>query len=126
MIRKNEKMAKMRHAIINALKQELSTQHYEQSTTAHMVRKLLMAVVAFGTIIPNRPSIITLFGCFQCLDFQIKDLLYLILDQHAKALVKQKQNSANTLYSVGNMMKRGVCGCPKCGQNHALHRVKQV
>jgi hypothetical protein len=31
-----------------------------------VVRKLLTAVVAFGTTIPNCPSIITLFGCFQC------------------------------------------------------------
>jgi hypothetical protein len=29
-----------------------------------MVKKLLTAVVAFRTTIPNRPSIITLFGCF--------------------------------------------------------------
>jgi hypothetical protein len=48
----------------NALKHQLSTQYYEPSTTAHMVRKILTAVVAFGTTIPNRPSIITLFGCF--------------------------------------------------------------
>jgi hypothetical protein len=48
----------------NALKHQLSTQRCEPSTTAHMVRKLLTAVVAFGTTIPNRPSIITLFGCF--------------------------------------------------------------
>jgi hypothetical protein len=68
-------MAKAHHAIINALKHELSTQRYELSTTAHVVRKLLTAVVAFGPTIPNRPSIITLFGCFRCLDFRIKDLL---------------------------------------------------
>jgi hypothetical protein len=62
-----------------ALKHQLSTQHYELSTTAHVVRKLLTVVVAFRTTIPNRPSIITLFGCFRCLDFWIKDLLlYLI------------------------------------------------
>jgi hypothetical protein len=58
-----------------ALKHQLSTQRYEPSTTAHMVRKLLTAVVAFGTTILNHPSIITLFGCFLCLDFRIKDLL---------------------------------------------------
>jgi hypothetical protein len=59
----------------NALKNQLSTQCYEPSTTAHVVRKLLTVVVAFGTTIPNLPSIITLFGCSRCLDFQIKDLL---------------------------------------------------
>jgi hypothetical protein len=61
---KKEKMAKMHHAIINALKHQRSAQHYEPSTTAHVVRKLLTAVVAFGTTIPNRPSTSTLFGCF--------------------------------------------------------------
>jgi hypothetical protein len=45
-----------------------------------MVRKLLTVVVAFRTTIPNRPSIITLFGCFRCLDFRIKDLLLYLLD----------------------------------------------
>jgi hypothetical protein len=55
-------------------------QRYEPSTTAHVIRKLLTAVVAFGTTIPNHPSIITLLGHFRCLDFQIKDLL-LYLDQ---------------------------------------------
>jgi hypothetical protein len=59
----------------NALKRQLSTQHYELSTTTHMVRKLLTAVVAFGSTIPNHPSIITLFGCFRCLDFWINDHL---------------------------------------------------
>jgi hypothetical protein len=63
----------------DALKHQLSTQCYEPSNTAHMVRKLLTAVVAFGTTIPNRSSIIMLFGCFWCLDFQIKDLLLYIL-----------------------------------------------
>jgi hypothetical protein len=58
----------------NSLKHQLSTQRYEPSTTAHVVRKLPTAVVAFGTTIPNRPSIITLFGRFRCLDFRIKDL----------------------------------------------------
>jgi hypothetical protein len=48
----------------DALKHQLSTQHYEPSTTTHVVRELLMAVVAFRTTIPNRPSIIVLFGCF--------------------------------------------------------------
>jgi hypothetical protein len=46
----------------NALKHQLSMQRYEPSATAHMVRKLLTAVVAFGTTIPNFPSVITLFG----------------------------------------------------------------
>jgi hypothetical protein len=64
MIRKKEEMAKMHHAIINALKRQLSTQCYEPSTTADMVKKLLTVVVAFGTTFPNRPSIIPLFGCF--------------------------------------------------------------
>jgi hypothetical protein len=54
---------------INILKHQLSTQRYEPSTIAHVVRKLQMVVVAFGTTIPNRPAIITLFGCFWCLDF---------------------------------------------------------
>jgi hypothetical protein len=55
-------------------------QCYEPSITAQVVRKLLTAIVVFGTIIPNRPLIITLFGCFQCSDFQIKDnLLYMNL-----------------------------------------------
>jgi hypothetical protein len=54
MIRKKE-TAKAHHAIINDLKHELSTQRYEPSTTAHVVRKLLTAVVDFGTTIPNRP-----------------------------------------------------------------------
>jgi hypothetical protein len=45
----------------NASKHQLSTQRYEPSMTAHVVRKLQMAVVAFGTTIPNHPSIITLF-----------------------------------------------------------------
>jgi hypothetical protein len=59
----------------NALKYQLSMQRCEPSTTAHMVRKLLMVVVvAFGTTVPNRPSVITLFGCFRCLDIWIKDL----------------------------------------------------
>jgi hypothetical protein len=62
MIRKKKEMAKMHHAIKNALKHQLSTQRYEPSTTAHVVRKLLMAVVAFGTTKPNRPS------TFHCLD----------------------------------------------------------
>jgi hypothetical protein len=57
-------MAKTHHAITNALKHQLSTQRYEPSTAAQVVRKLLTAVVAFGTTISNRPSIITLFGCF--------------------------------------------------------------
>jgi hypothetical protein len=55
-------------------------QHYEPSATTHVVRKLLMLVVAFGTIIPNRPSVIMLFGCFQSLDFRIRDLLYINTD----------------------------------------------
>jgi hypothetical protein len=38
-----------------------------------------MAVAAFGTTIPNHPSLIMLFGCFQCLDFRINDLLYYII-----------------------------------------------
>jgi hypothetical protein len=67
-------MAKTHHAIKNALKHQLSRQRYEPSTTAHVVRKLLNAVVAFGTTIPNRPSIVTLFGCFWCLYFRVKDL----------------------------------------------------
>jgi hypothetical protein len=50
-------------------------QHYEPSTTAHVVRQLTMVVVAFRTTIPNCPSIIMLFGCFRCLDFRTKDLL---------------------------------------------------
>jgi hypothetical protein len=53
MIIKKKKMAKKHHAIINALKHQLSMQHYEQPTTTHVVRKLLTAVVAFGTTIPN-------------------------------------------------------------------------
>jgi hypothetical protein len=69
-------MAKTHHAIINALKHKLWTQRYEQSTTAHVVRKLPTAVVAFWTTIPNRPSKKTLFGCFRCLDFRINDLLF--------------------------------------------------
>jgi hypothetical protein len=68
-------MAKTHHAIINALKHQLSTQRYELSATAHVVRKLPTVVVAFGTAIPNRPSIITLFGCYRCLDFRIKAAL---------------------------------------------------
>jgi hypothetical protein len=48
----------------NALKHQFSTQRYEPSTTAHEVRKLQMAVVAFGTTILNRPSLVTLFGSF--------------------------------------------------------------
>jgi hypothetical protein len=60
---------------LNTLKHQLSMQCYEPSTTTHVVRKLLMAVVAFGSAIRNRLSIITLFGCFQCLDFRIKDLV---------------------------------------------------
>jgi hypothetical protein len=68
-------MAKTHHAITNALKHQLTTQHYEPSTTAHVVRKLLTVVVGFGTTIPNYPSIKALFGCFQCLDFRTKDLL---------------------------------------------------
>jgi hypothetical protein len=55
-------MAKTHHAIINASKHQLSTQRYGLSTTAQVVRKSLTVVVAFGTTIPNRPSIITLFG----------------------------------------------------------------
>jgi hypothetical protein len=55
MIRKNKKIAKTHHAIINASKHQLSTQRYEPSTTAHVVRKLQTAVVAFGTTVPNRP-----------------------------------------------------------------------
>jgi hypothetical protein len=54
---------------------QLSTQRYEPSTITHLERKSLTAVVAFGTAIANRPSIITLFGCFRCLDFRTKDLL---------------------------------------------------
>jgi hypothetical protein len=50
-------------------------QRNEPSTTAHVVIKLLTAAVAFGTTIPNHPSIIMLFGCFRCLDFWINDLL---------------------------------------------------
>jgi hypothetical protein len=61
----------------NALKCQLSMQCYEPYTTSHVVRKLLMPVVVFGTTIPNRPSIITLFGCFWYLDFQINDLYYI-------------------------------------------------
>jgi hypothetical protein len=38
------------------------------STTAHVIRKLLTAVVAFGTAVPNRPSIIMLFGYFRLKD----------------------------------------------------------
>jgi hypothetical protein len=71
-------MAKTHHVIINALIHQLSTQHYDPSSPTHAVRKLLTAVIAFGTTIPDRPSIITLFGCFRCLDFQIKDLLLYI------------------------------------------------
>jgi hypothetical protein len=74
MIRKKKKMVKT-HAIINTSKHQLSMQRYEPSTTAHVVRKLLTAVVTFRITIPNRPSVITLFGCFRCLDFRIKDLL---------------------------------------------------
>jgi hypothetical protein len=59
----------------NVLKHQLSTQRYELSTTAHVVRKILTAMVAFGTTIPNRSSIIMLFGRFRCLDFWIKDIL---------------------------------------------------
>jgi hypothetical protein len=59
----------------NALKHQLSMQCYEPSTTIHMVRKLPVTVVAFRTARPNFPSFITLFGCFQCLDFWINDLL---------------------------------------------------
>jgi hypothetical protein len=59
----------------NALKHQLKTQRYEPSTTAHVVRKLLTAVVTFGTTIPNRPSSITSFGCFRCLDSRINDLV---------------------------------------------------
>jgi hypothetical protein len=52
-------MAKTHHAIIKKkYEHQLSTQRYEPSTTAHVVRKLLSAVVAFGTTIPNRPSIL--------------------------------------------------------------------
>jgi hypothetical protein len=43
------------HVITNSLKHQLSTQRYEPSTTAHVVRKLLTVVVTFGTTIPNRP-----------------------------------------------------------------------
>jgi hypothetical protein len=69
----------------NALKHQLSTQRYEPSTTAHVVKKLLTAVVAFGTTIPNRPLIITLFGCSGCLDSRIKDvLLYMNFHNIAK------------------------------------------
>jgi hypothetical protein len=76
MIRKNKKkLAKTHHAIINSFKRQLSTQRYETSTTAHVVGISQTAVVAFRTTIPNRPSVITLFGCFRCLDFRIKDLL---------------------------------------------------
>jgi hypothetical protein len=65
----------------NALKHQLSTQRNEPSITAHVVRKLLTKVVAFGTTIPNRSSIITLFRCFRCMDFRIKDfLLYLDME----------------------------------------------
>jgi hypothetical protein len=78
MIRKKKKMAKNTSCNNNTLKHQLSMQRYEPSATAHMVRKLIMAVVAFGTTIPNRPSIITLFGCFRCLDFQKNDLLLYI------------------------------------------------
>jgi hypothetical protein len=67
-------MAKTHHVIINALTHQLSTQRYEPSTTAHVVRKPLTVVVAFGTTKPNRSSIITLFGCFRCLDLRIKDV----------------------------------------------------
>jgi hypothetical protein len=77
MIRKKKKLAKTHNAIIKALNHQFSTQCYELSTTAHVVRKLLMAVVAFRTTILNHPSIITLFGCFRCLDYWIEDLLYL-------------------------------------------------
>jgi hypothetical protein len=56
------------------LKHQLSTQHCELSTTAHVVRKLQMMVVAFRTTIPNHSSIIPLFGCFWYLDFDINDL----------------------------------------------------
>jgi hypothetical protein len=59
----------------NALKHQLSTQRYEPPTIAHVVRKLLTAVVAFGTTKQNRPSIITLFGFFRCLGFRMNDLL---------------------------------------------------
>jgi hypothetical protein len=51
-----------------------------------------MVVVAFGTGIPNRLSIITLFECFRCLDLRIKDLLlyveivlnWLILEKYSE------------------------------------------
>jgi hypothetical protein len=45
-----KKMAITHHAIINTLKHQLSTQRYEPSTAAHVVRKLLTAVVAFGIL----------------------------------------------------------------------------
>jgi hypothetical protein len=73
--KKKKKIAKMHHAIINALKHQLSMQRYELSTTTHMVRKLLTAVATFGNTIPDRHSIITLSGYFRRLDFRIKYLL---------------------------------------------------
>jgi hypothetical protein len=58
----------------NALKHQLSTQCYEPSTTAHVVRKLLRRWWLSELLY----QLITLFGCFRCLDFRIKNLLFYI------------------------------------------------
>jgi hypothetical protein len=71
-------MAKTHHAIINALKHQLSTQRYEPSSAAHVVRKLLTAVVvAFGTTIPKSPFNYYVVGMLPI--FELPDKRYLIV-----------------------------------------------
>jgi hypothetical protein len=83
----------------------------ETSTTAHVVRKLLTAVVAFWTTIPNRPSIITLFGCFQCLDFRIKDPpLYNIWGMKWNSI-----SSCSTQVSLGTATTHPAIWCSQIG-----------
>jgi hypothetical protein len=62
-----------------------------------VVKKLLTAVVAFRTTIPNCPSVITVFGCFRCFDFWINDLL---LSIHVSVFRKRRKCATASMTAI--------------------------